>query len=217
MRVTLRALAVLFLLANVKALPGVWHLRFFYLFIKHFMVRYGIRPGPKDVFRANDYRTHTPLLEMDMNFHKSNSTYFSDLDMGRADLLMDVFKQFFFHYRRHKGSWPFVPLGSVMTIFKKELKAYKPYTVRSRILGWDEKWLFVLSRFEFLDAKRTLVAVSLSKYVFKHNRRTVPPEEALKICGLDTPEVLNQGRTDFSKAKNMLQLEALGDEWDSDQ
>ena len=84
------------------------------------------------------------------------------------------------------------PLGSVMTIFKRELKPFQRYQIRSRILGWNEKWLFVLSRFEFSDRNKTLAAIALSKYVFKFNKVTIPPEEAIKICGLDTLKIWKQ-------------------------
>jgi hypothetical protein len=95
-----------------------------------------------------------------------------------------------------------------MTIFKRELKPFQRYQIRSRILGWNEKWLFVLSRFEFSDRNKTLAAIALSKYVFKFNKVTIPPEEAIKICGLDTPENLEAGRIDFEKAKKILEIES---------
>ncbi|CAN6672400.1 hypothetical protein TRVA0_046S00496 [Trichomonascus vanleenenianus] len=208
----LKAFVALLVLLNYKSWPFMWHARFYMNLVRHFVIRRSIKPKQDELFKPNEYRTHTPLMEMDMNGHKSNSTYFSDLDMARADLLMGLFKDFFIHYRKEKKSWPFAPLGSVMTIFKKEIKAYKPYTIRSRVLGWDSKWLFVLSRFEFNDSKRTLAAVALSKYVFKLGRKTIPPEECVKICGLGSEENLSKGRMDFDKAKNMLQLEALSEE-----
>lgn len=207
----IKYIAVILVAVNVKSLPLVWHARFIYYVVKHLYVLRFRRPSKQDLFKANNFVTHTPLMEIDMNLHKSNSTYFSDLDIARSDLLLHIFKDFFLHYRYRKGSWPFVPLGSVMTIFKREIAAYRPYRIRSRVLGWDQKWLFVLSRFEFLDKNNTLAAVALSKYVFKHKRRTIPPEEALALCGLDDEELLKTGRLDFAHAQSMLDLEAISD------
>ena len=40
-----------------------------------------------------------------------------------------------------------VVLGSVHASFLKEIRAYERYQVRSRILGWDKKWILIGSVF----------------------------------------------------------------------
>lgn len=206
-RSILKTILYIAIVANLKSWPFSWHARFFYVLFKHMVFKAGTKP--KSLFKPNVFHTHTPLMEMDMNLHKSNSTYFSDLDIARSDLLISLFKDFFKHYRFQKGAWPFCPLGSVMTIFKREIFVYKPYVIKSRVLGWDNKWLFILSRFEFSNG--TLAAAALSKYVFKFKRKTIPPEEAVKFIKLDTPENIQQGTMSYERAKT-LQMEEIQDE-----
>jgi hypothetical protein len=209
-RPLLKALAVLLVILNLKSLPFAFHIRFYYILVKHFYVRRKIKP--KSIFQTISYVTHTPLMEMDFNLHKSNSTYFSDLDMARSEVMMSLFKDYYLYYRDpqvsiSKSEWPNSPLGGVVVVFRKEISPYRWYKIKSRILGWDNKWLFVLSRFESADGK--MFAVSLAKYVFKLKRKTVSPREVVEFCGLASESVLKQGEMDFEKAEHLLHLEAL--------
>lgn len=207
---TLKTIALIFALINVKSLPLVFHIKFLYYFVKHFYVLRGVKP--KSVFQTRSYVTHTSFMEMDFNFHKSNSTYFSDLDMARTDMMMHVFKDFFVKFKDAKTDktttyWPYTPLGGVCSVFRQEILPYQPFRIKTRVLGWDHKWIFIMSRFETLGGK--LCAVSLSKYVFKMKRKTIPPEEVIEFCGLKTPQVVEQGKMDFEKARHMIHLESL--------
>ena len=72
---------------NSKNLPLVWHLRFFKIMMQQLYFQ------PKELPRDALFRPiinssiYTPLPETDYNGHKSNSTYFSDLDMARTELV----------------------------------------------------------------------------------------------------------------------------------
>ncbi|KAK9488220.1 hypothetical protein V1527DRAFT_449610 [Lipomyces starkeyi] len=74
---------------------------------------------------------------------------------------------------------------------------------------WDEKWLFVISRFQLARSTNT-GAISLSKYVFKLGRTTITPQDALKQCGLWSPEVeakVYDGRKNMQGLMDLDQLE----------
>lgn len=184
------------------------------------------------LFYANSYYTRAVPMECDINGHKSNSTYFTDLDLARSDLLIDILDASFTYYRKNNGRYPYVPLGSVSCLFKREIKPFQRYVIRSRILGWDSKWVFVISRFEFVPPKGEpasarskseckafpsnekrgkLAAIGLSKYVFKLGRKTIDPEEFLshseERLGI-TEEDYKQGRMDFESAKGIVEAEA---------
>lgn len=161
----------------------------------------------KSIFQWNEYWTWAAMLECDLNGHKSNSTYFHDLDLARSDLLLDLLAETFIEYRKKEKAYPYVPLGSVMCIFKREIKPFQRYVVRNRILGWDKKWVFVLSRFEFPNGK--LAAVGLSKYVFKLKRVTIEPEKIIRMSGIASEEDFKTGLMNFEKAKGMLEVESL--------
>lgn len=133
------------------------------------------------------------MYECDLNLHKSNSTYFSDLDIARTHLICHLFK----HSLRTRRSM-YVALAGVSCLFRREIKPFEKYEVVNRVLGWDKKWVWVVSHFVQLGGKleaskggekpqRKIFASALSKYVFKMGRITVKPEELLNECKLLPP------------------------------
>src|SRR5450432_1739999 len=108
-------------------------------------VPYG--PGVPLLFQPIITRTHSPLMECDYNFHKSNSTYFTDLDVTRSNICCSLFRDGIRQLEFHpelvigpdgvpaKGKWG-IMLGAVHCSFKKEIKPYEGYEMWSRILCW---------------------------------------------------------------------------------
>jgi hypothetical protein len=99
-------------------------------------------------------------------------------------------------------------LSGTTCTWRKEIKPYQPYEVWTRVLSWDEKWLYIVTHFvvpnafspdeyvmqprrrggkrskKDIDLLKAVYASSVARYVFKNNRRTIPPEEALNMVGL---------------------------------
>lgn len=213
--VSWRILALIFALLNLKALPLSWHFRLFYRMFTNWSSPARVAARLKDherasstspttttsssssinsthpVFQPVSIFSRSPLLETDYNFHKSNSTYFADLDESRTalvtKLLVAGFKKGALNLERegHKGRLSII-LGSVHTSFHREIKPYELYEVRSRVLGWDKKWLVIASFFIRPAAKgkdEVLLASALSKYVVKKGRFTVSPTRCLAAAG----------------------------------
>lgn len=151
------------------------------------------------IFTPVSIMSHTSLLETDYNLHKSNSTYFSDLDVSRTALVVNLVTPGMEFTKREldkevdeKGKKKFpgslaVLLGSVYCSFKKEVLTYERYEMQSKIAGWDEKWLYVLTYF-LRPAKRkgedkTILAMGISRYVLKKGRLTIRPERILRASG----------------------------------
>ena len=79
-----------------------------------------------------------------------------------------------------------IALGGVQVSFRRELGIYERVEVRSRVLGWDEKWTVILSCFvrkKGGKGEEELCAAGLSKYVVKKGRFTVAPERVLRMAG----------------------------------
>lgn len=80
-------------------------------------------------------------------------------------------------------------LGAVHTSFHREIAPYQKYCVRSRVLGWDRKWIVIGSWFVGEHEQKgkgkgeVLLASALSKYVVKRGRVTVRPEACLERAG----------------------------------
>jgi len=154
--------------------------------------------------------------ELDYNMHKSNSTYLTDLDIARGYHVYCLFRVGIKKYNtgaeRRKGM--FIPaLGGVTLTFKREIKPYQKYDIWTRVLSWDDKWVYLVSHFvkagsvkptTFTDhpwrnkspssrepsastattPQVIIFTMCVSKYAMKQGRKTIPPVEFLQACEL---------------------------------
>lgn len=166
-------------------------------------------PKTTELFAPISSISRSPFYECDMNIHKSNSSYSSDLDIARTHLFAHLIKKSL--AKHHRAGKPlYVALAGVNILFRKEIKPFEKYQIDTRVLAWDEKWFWVVSHFVEVDGAkskrktgsngsavassplgdRKIFASCLSKYVFKSGRITVRPEVVLRESGLlpDRPE-----------------------------
>jgi hypothetical protein len=151
--------------------------------------------------------SHSPLAECDINGHKSNATFFSDLDITRANLLACLFSTGVRKLRQPNrsglisgsGGKPApgavnICLGSVQCTFKREIGLYESYEMWSRILTWDQKWIYIVTHFVGKGKARgkgrdagqpAVLAWAISKQVIKVGRLSVDPEVVLHASGFD--------------------------------
>lgn len=221
------------LLLSYKNLPGIWHVSITssymrsksktdlyakFRFFRAVVTRLFISPttidqlSPECLFLSAIHRTRAPISECDYNVHKSNSTYFTDIDVSRGNLCLVLFGQRLSFRPKHNTA--FMALGGVQCIFRREIKPYQPYEVWSRVLSWDEKWIYIVTHFVVRGAHRpakfcvqgqlnseasargrgnhkidkekgkTVFASAVSRFVFKQGRKTIAPEKMLVECGL---------------------------------
>ncbi|MCJ1305211.1 hypothetical protein MMC08_008025 [Hypocenomyce scalaris] len=155
-----RLLAIIFALLNLKNLPFVWHIRLFSALLQHILLRppnHAPLTAPPRLFAPLITTSRSPLLECDYNLHKSNSTYFSDLDIARAHLVTSLCAPGMARVQKQMratgegeeeaGKFVVVMLGGVHCSFRREIKPYEGYDIWTRVLGWDRKWLYVMSHF----------------------------------------------------------------------
>ncbi|KAK2767668.1 hypothetical protein FQN54_003826 [Arachnomyces sp. PD_36] len=223
-----QTLTLAFAATNLRSLPLIsYHARLlpslFRLFVPAFQPPPPTPPSksaPSIFHKESVTSSRCCALDCDINFHKSNSTFLTDLDINRAELLSQHFPAALNKLssrgdadEKGKGKRVNLILGAVHTSFHREIKPYQRYEVKSRILAWDEKWIFVVSYFvkpgtviskvageallevnreaTDLDAKKSdgarpgagIFATAVSRYVLKKGRVTVPPEMLMGEMG----------------------------------
>ena len=177
--------------------------------VSHLLIRPCHKYTPDKLFQPIKTETHVTLLEVDYNVHKSNSTYFADLDVSRTHLVGHLLAKGLRELngnattklvmdpsdpsRPARGAFSVV-LGGVQCSFKKELKPYQRYEMWSRILSWDRKWMYIVTHFvdrgavkpgsKPEDWEKKIYASAVSKYVFKIGRLTVHPAVLIEASGL---------------------------------
>lgn len=156
-------ICVLLVAVNFKNFPLVYHLRI--LNGVRFVLKSQRPPqplGPESLFKPLITSSRATLMETDVFGHKSNSTYFSDIDIARAHIITTLFSEAIEKIRGSvvmnglsgKASSAFtVPLGGVSCSFRRELRPYEKYDMWTKILTWDEKWVYLVTHFVKAGAK----------------------------------------------------------------
>ena len=81
---------------------------------------------------------HVLPNDLDLNRHMNNGRYLSLMDLGRIDLMTRIG---LFTLAR-KNSWlPIV--GTVHMRYRRPLKLFQAFEMRTRITYWDDKWVFI--------------------------------------------------------------------------
>lgn len=80
--------------------------------------------------------------DLDTNMHMNNGVYLSIMDLARTDLvlrsgLMKVVK---------KNGW--YPVVASQTIrYRRSLDPFRKFSVRTQLIGWDERFFFIQQKF----------------------------------------------------------------------
>lgn len=116
-------------------------------------------------------------FDLDINRHVTNGRYYSMADIARVDFL---FRSGAYKVALAKRALPVI--GDNWGKFRKELKLFQKFEIHTRLVGWDEKWIFI--QHEFKRQGRVLGFVTL-RCVFRSGREVLKPQ--LFIDGLGMP------------------------------
>ncbi len=99
--------------------------------------------------------------DLDIFMHVNNGVYLTYADLGRTDLML---RSNIFNLIRRKGWYPVVAAETIT--FKKSLKLGQKFTMSTRILGWDDRAIYMEQIFSQSDkfiAKAIIDARFLSR------------------------------------------------------
>ncbi|HXV22896.1 MAG TPA: acyl-CoA thioesterase [Alphaproteobacteria bacterium] len=134
--------------------------------------------GPRlDMLAPSELVLRVWPTDLDLNLHMNNGRYFTVMDLGRIDLMIRTGVAAWMWRRK----WTPV-VGSETIRFKRALKPFQRYRLKTRVLCWDERWVFLEQRFETMSGE--LAALGIVKAVLTAERRTMRPKEALKIMSM---------------------------------
>jgi len=113
--------------------------------------------------------------DLDINLHVNNGRYLTLMDLGRLDLLMrsGTLNVLF------KRKWAPV-LGAATVRFKRSMRLFEKFTLKTRVLGWDEKWVYMEHRIETAEH---LAVIAIVKALFREKGRSIPSRELAEAFG----------------------------------
>ena len=102
-------------------------------------------------------RTHFIVWPTDLDVlrHVNNGVYLSIMDLGRVDLL----RRAGLFARIMANGWYPVVTGETIQ-FLRSLELFDRFTIETRVLGWDEKYILLEQRFERRGEPIAIAAVA---------------------------------------------------------
>ena len=121
--------------------------------------------------------------DLDTNLHMNNGRYLTLMDLGRLDLLLRL--GIAGEVRRRRWN-PVV--ASLAIRYRRSLQPWQRYELRTRLVGWDDRWFFMEQSF---TRGGELMAHSIVKALFVGPDGRVPPQELVDATGfrVDPPEI----------------------------
>ncbi len=111
-------------------------------------------------------------LDLDLNLHMTNSRYLALMDLGRTDLIL------------RSGTWAAmrreklgVVLAGAAMRFRRPLSPFARFTLATRLLGWDERWLYVEQVF---SGPQGVSCTAVMRAAFVKGGKLMPPGPVLE-------------------------------------
>lgn len=98
-------------------------------------------------------------------------------DLGRLDF--SVRTGLFAVVRSHRWT---MPIGAAALRFHRPLRLFNTCGLRTRIVGWDEKWGYMETIF---TRDGQVVATVVAKATIRGREGTIPPKKLLELLGVD--------------------------------
>lgn len=157
------------------------------------------KPRITDILAATDLDLRVLPNDLDFNMHMNNGRYLTLMDLGRLDLIL---RSGLLKMMLKQKSVPILAASQIR--YRLSLDPFQKYTLRTQILCWDEKWVYIEQR--FLKGK-DVAAIGLVKGCFfdQRHKKTVPTSELLHEIGYDGPSPETPPHiTEWQNAENSL-------------
>lgn len=124
--------------------------------------------------------------DLDVLRHMTNGRYFTILDLARVDLMV---RSGMWPQMKKQGWYPVVTMETMR--FHRSLELWDRYDVATRVIGWDEKHVFIEQAF-VRDGAQVALGVVRARFL-KRGGGTVPTSDLLKLADVaqsspDLPE-----------------------------
>lgn len=144
------------------------------------------------------------LLDIDLNWHLNNANYLKFMDRGRLEhaVVTGLLKQML-------GARCRLVVANTEISYVRELLPYQPFWLRTRLLGWDEKYSYYDQRFEVNNRLHTHALV---RCVALHEQNIITPQAFQDMTGFKRrspalPEYIDSWKTMLRDKKRYSQFQ----------
>ena len=145
------------------------------------------------------------ITDVDLSF-MNNAAILAITELGRWDMTV---RTGFLKYAITNRLY--FPLASISAQFRRPLKRFQKFQLRTQLIYWDEKWIYISHR---IVRKEKTIAVALAKLTLKKGKERIPFERVisdldLKMKPKRRPEMIDgfeKGETLFLESCEALLL-----------
>jgi acyl-CoA thioesterase FadM len=147
----------------------------YFRLLKLILLRF-LKPRPMGLLDISAIHGRVWINDLDNNFHMNNGRYLTLMDLGRLDIVLCAGLL----GTCLKKRW-FPVVGALKIQFFRPLEPFQKFELKTRILGWDAKWLYLEQWFE-VDGK--CCAKAHLQGLFKGPDGKVATKELLQAAGI---------------------------------
>jgi acyl-CoA thioesterase FadM len=118
--------------------------------------------------------------DLDIFMHMTNSRYASLGDLSRVSFMIRTGA-----YGRLRRAGYFPVLGSSTFRFRRAILLWEKFTVSTSVLTWDDKWVYLLHKFE---TNTDMPAIAVVKAAFVSKQGRAPMEKVVELLGYTGPK-----------------------------
>lgn len=165
------------------------------------------KAGISDIATGSELVFRVLPNDLDANFHMNNGRYLTLMDLGRLDLVSRT------GLLKVMSKRKCIPVLSAVKIrYRLPLGLFQKYRLTTRVVCWDDKWVFMEQRFIIASGNRknTTAAIALLKGGFydRKNKCTVPTQDLIDIVGIDqTSPPFPETIISWQKAEDILRTQ----------
>lgn len=139
--------------------------------------------GSMDVLNEGRFRLRCWPNDLDSNLHMNNGRYLTIMDLGRLDLIL---RSGLWSVMRTRKWYPVI--GSAKITFRRSIEPFQVFDLTTRVIGWDDKWLYIEHR---VERAGKVMATAVVKGLFLGPEGKVPMAELVAAAGHEgvSPEI----------------------------
>ena len=118
--------------------------------------------------------------DCDLNFHLNAGRFISFMDVARIELLgrMRLLTRIL------RLGWRPI-MGGCVVRFRREVRPFERFEIRSKLVGWDDKWFYIE---HIVEKKGVFCAVGHMRTLIRGKQGNIAPKEMLALAGTEVAQ-----------------------------
>ena len=113
--------------------------------------------------------------DCDLNFHLNAGRFISLMDVAR----MEFIARTGLLRRLLKKKWRPI-MGGIVVRYRREIRPFERFTIRTRVLGWDEKWFYLE---HIVEKGGVFCASGIVRTLVRSASANIAPSDVLALVG----------------------------------